>query len=282
MAQFRTIPLFTMVIGTIIDELGTAVSISWPWAAIMLGTMGIILVASPDLAPMVTATGPAEAPQSVFPLLVLVGYCALWLVANASIAVNWHRFLLRNDIPEGWEYLRVDWKVWRYVGNNVLISIIGALAFIACVAVMSIAGVAAWYGAVAGNTLGQSLLFLLALLALIPAFAFIGILMFRLSLKLPAIAVGDNYGLGDAWRDSRGNNMRLFRFTILLTLTAFVLGLGYMLVQLALVFFIGVDSPITTVVTLVVWGAVTWANSILMLTSLALLYSILGSGAEIK
>jgi len=38
--------------------------------------------------------------------------------------VNWHRYILLDEVPHGMERLRLDATVWRYVGNILLIALI--------------------------------------------------------------------------------------------------------------------------------------------------------------
>ena len=181
------------------------------------GTMCIVLVTQPELASLFTAAGAADVQLSGSAWFALGVYYAVWFVAICSMAVNWHRFLLRDDIPEGWENLRLDGKVWRYAGNSLLISLIAGLIFLAFFIVIVIAGLVmrALHGAAPGDPQAWSLAFVLLMLVSFAVSLLPLIFMFRLSIKLPAIAVGDDYGLGDAWRDSRGNNIRLFGFMLL-------------------------------------------------------------------
>jgi hypothetical protein len=281
MAHFRAIPVFSMTIGMLVDDFGKAVSICWPWMAIILATTGIILVMQPELAPVFSGSGAAydQLPGTAWIALGL--FYTVWFVAFCSMAVNWHRFLLRDDVPEGWEHLRLDGKVWRYAGNTLLLSLVTGLLY--AVFLIMIAGfVTAAVGAVAaGTTEGGGLAVALIILCTFAFSLFAITFMFRLSIKLPAIAVGDDYGLGDAWRDSRGNNIRLFGFMLLLMIPVLFMGLGQLFVHLALEFFMGAESLLKTVVTVLVWVAVTWVNMMFTFTGMALLYAVFANGAEI-
>lgn len=283
MARFRAIPVFSLVVGTLVDDFGKAVSICWPWMAVILAKMGIILVTHPELAPIITGGGEADAPLPGTAWLALAVYYAVWFVALCSMAVNWHRFLLRDDNPVGWEHLRLDGKVWRYAGNTLAISLIAGLILLVFFGVTLIAGVVvrSLHEVVPGNVWGWSLAFALLVVVSFVIVLLAIIFTFRLSIKLPAIAVGDDYSLGDAWRDSRGNNFRLFGFMLLLALPALFLGLGYWFVYFALGYLAGADSLLNVVITSLVSVGVSWINMMFTLTGVALLYAVFANGAEI-
>ena len=283
MVQFRAIPVFSLVVGTLVGDFGKAVAICWPWLAIVMATIGTILVMQPELAPVFTRAGAADAQMSSTAWLALGVNYALWFVAGSSMAVNWHRFLLRNDSPDGWEHLRLDGKVWRYAGSTLLISFIAVLVLVVFFIVIISVAILMRGGqsVVPNNPLALGLAFLL----LIPVSLAVGplliIVMLRLSIKLPAIAVGDDYGLVDAWRDSRGYNIGLFGFALLLVLPTLFLAIGHLLVDYTLGLLMGAESLLKTVVTALAWVAMTWVNMMFAITGLAMLYAVFANGAEI-
>lgn len=281
MAQFRAFPVFKLAIGTLVDNFGTAVSICWPWMAIILGMLGIILFMHPELTPQFTGDEAEYAQLSASAWTAMGAYYAVWWVANFSMAVNWHRFLLRDDIPEGWEYLRLDVKVWRYVGNHLLIALIGILVMLAVAALAGIAFWAMYFDDVPGNDKEWNVVFAVMLLAVLPVAVFAVIVMMRLGIKLPAVAVGYDYGLADAWRDSRGNNLRLLGFLSLLFLPSTVLGIVYLFVEFVLAFFMGAESPLGTALGVLISAALNWIGAMVMLTAMTLLYAVFGNGAEV-
>jgi hypothetical protein len=106
------------------------------------------------------------------------------IIAVCSMAVSWHRFILRDEPAGG---LRLDIHVLRYAGATVLIMlgmVIPALFFVA---------------------LATSLPPIMAILGL-PAIVLAGGLVTRLSVKLPAVALGNHsFTFKDAWAASAGN-----------------------------------------------------------------------------
>jgi hypothetical protein len=106
------------------------------------------------------------------------------IIAVCSMAVSWHRFILRDEPATG---PRLDSNVVRYAGNTVLIMLAMLL---------------------------PAMLFLTAMLFLPAAGALIGLplivlsggLATRASIKLPAVALGDRgFSFRDAWNASEGN-----------------------------------------------------------------------------
>jgi len=129
--------------------------------------------------------GPADpmAEELTPAALVQLASALVSVVAVCSIAVNWHRFILRDEVGHG---LRLDGNVMRYTGNTILIML--AVLFPSLLFLFVVPAVPA-----------------AATLAL-PALAAIGGAVTRLSIKLPAVALGNRaYSFRDAWKVSEGN-----------------------------------------------------------------------------
>ncbi|MFN4143548.1 hypothetical protein [Aestuariivirga sp.] len=113
---------------------------------------------------------------------VLTG--VLSLIAVCSMAVNWHRFILRDELGPS---LRLDSAVFRYAGNTVLIMmamLVPAVMVLAAVMLLPPAG------AIIG----------------LPLVVLSGGVVTRLSIKLPAVALGNGtFSFRDAWTASEGN-----------------------------------------------------------------------------
>lgn len=152
-----------------------AVRIGLLWAPIML-LAGFIefYTAVPDPRSQVLSAPPFV--QLAAGVIAIVGVC--------SMAVSWHRFILRDETAGG---LRLDTHVFRYAGTTVLIMLgmlIPAMLFL----VLSLA--APGIGSVMG----------------LPLIVLAGGLVTRLSIKLPAVALGNNdFSFKDAWKASEGN-----------------------------------------------------------------------------
>jgi hypothetical protein len=141
----------------------------------------------------------------------------------ASIAVGWHRLILRGERVTQAAYVRLDGVVWRYV--------LYALAFLLLErGTLLITAFLAEYLAI---DLDVSTSELLAAPTATAATMAIGLLVLpRLSLVMPAMALGERFSLRHAWRITRGNTLRLGAATALCMLPAVILA---MLVPLLMV-----------------------------------------------
>lgn len=130
--------------------------------------------------------GPSDpsVPQSGVATLVQLLTAAVSLMAVCSVAVSWHRFILRDETASG---LRLDSHVLLYAGNTLLILMAMFLpALIAVVGVVFVPPAAMLLG--------------------LAAMVLTGGAVTRLSVKLPAVALGDRgFGFRDAWAASAGN-----------------------------------------------------------------------------
>ncbi|MFM8746852.1 MAG: hypothetical protein ACKOED_09330 [Aestuariivirga sp.] len=152
-----------------------AVRIVLFWAPVLMA-LGVIelYVGPPDL----------EAREISSPLVVQLLTSLVSLLAICSVAVGWHRFILRDDTARG---VRLDKHVLLYAGNTMLILLAMFLPALITVIVGLIVPPAA------------------ALLGL-AALALSGGAITRLSIKLPAVALGDSrFSFRDAWGASAGN-----------------------------------------------------------------------------
>src|SRR6476646_3834517 len=92
-----------------------AFHMAWPWYAIVVP----VSLAFYLLLAAMTGGKPESSPALDFLVTFIVGATAM--LAAASIAVNWHRFILRDEVLRGTEVLRLDEVVWRYFGNMLII-----------------------------------------------------------------------------------------------------------------------------------------------------------------
>jgi len=151
-----------------------AARIALPWLPLLL----LCSIAEVYFAPPEAAPGeiPSIPPIQIATFLVS-------LIATSSMAVSWQRFILRDEVSRG---LRIDGNVLRYAGFNFLLliaTIIPSVLLLALALVESSAAVLA-----------------------LPAVVLIGGIVTRLSIRFPAISLGNHaFTFRDAWRASAGN-----------------------------------------------------------------------------
>jgi hypothetical protein len=176
-----------------------ALRIALAWFPVML-VCGIaeIYFAPPELKP---GEIPSVPPVQVATFLVS-------LIATSSMAVSWQRFILRDEVSRG---LRMDGNVLRYAGFSFL------LLFLTMIPTVLL--------------LAMSLIVPAAAILVLPAVVLIGGAITRLSIKFPAISLGErSFRFADAWKASEGNFWQCFGVFLL----SWVITLGGLLVLILL------------------------------------------------
>lgn len=137
---------------------------------------------------------------------------AVALVFSLWIAVAWHRFVLRG---EGGTSLLPPFhgpEALRYLGRSLLIGlVIAAVAAVLGMAIMPLGLM------LAGPLLGAMIS---SLLLMVPVF----MVMLRLSIPLPAIAMGQNIGFSEGWKATYGETGVFFGLALLLAVFSILLG----------------------------------------------------------
>jgi hypothetical protein len=253
----RQLPIFAALshaFSSVWDHRAVAFRISWAWYVIL----AIILAAGGQF----LGGRPAGDGQTLPPDTVAIefGMILIVLVINSSIAVNWHRFILLDEVPGHLESLRLDGRVWRYFGNTLLLVLgIGVVSVLAAFPLIFIA-------VAAGAMQLAPLAGLIAILA-VAAFVFL-----RLGIKLPAIAIdGGDFRFADAWRASAGNGFQiagLFLTAILLLLT-----LAFLVALVGLI-----DGFAAVVLGFVLQLAVNWFMTLFNISLLTSLYGFFVQG----
>ncbi|NOC45797.1 MULTISPECIES: hypothetical protein [unclassified Ruegeria] len=155
-----------------------------------------------DLPPGVTA-------GSAFVFVVVL--LAVMFVTMFWIAVSWHRFILMEEYPTGiLPTFRFD-RILAYFGRFLMLGILMVIAYIPM-------------GLVAA-ALGEGFAGL-SIILMIAYSVFLVVCFYRLSIILPAAAIGNPISLGEAWNNTSGVSGAI----LLLLLVAF---LFQVLVQLA-------------------------------------------------
>ena len=206
MRQLDVFGVYRHSLKSLRDHLPFAFNISWPWMALILP----FNIAANSYAVLNEPDYPEKMSAPLAFALITVGF--LSFLAFASIAVSWHRYVLLDEVPQGWARFRLDETVWRYVGNVILLFLILAAPTIA----LSLA--IAFVSSAVTNLLFIPLVG--ALVVGIMAFSF------QLGIKLPAIALGRrDYKFNNATTDTAGNFWNFVGLTCLMLLTLLAFGL---------------------------------------------------------
>ncbi|MCY1126455.1 hypothetical protein OU426_06260 [Frigidibacter sp. RF13] len=148
----------------------------------------------------------------VGPLLIVI---LVTSVVGVWIAVAWHRFILRVERPSSLLPAFNGDRMMAYFGRSFLIAL---LVIPAAVAIGFVAALLAY----AFQPFGESTMELVARVLFVVPLVF---LVLRLSVSLPAAALGESSGIGDGWRATIGQAADLLALSVILVVFGSLLAL---------------------------------------------------------
>ena len=225
--------------------------IGLPWILALTGINILDLLYFSKADPMVED----QSQIMVFPPAHII-IAALSLIVFSSIAVNWHRYILLDEITVSEKIFRLDRPVWEYAGRTFLIMLIAFMPTYLISAILF-------------KTMPT-----FSLLLAIP-FVVAGVFIMRMSVALPAIALyRKDIGIIAALRITQGNN---WQFAGLLALNAMIV-FATLLVLMVVVAVIAGASPTAARILAVALSVP--AKLFLSLFSVSLLSSLYGFFVE--
>jgi hypothetical protein len=245
--------IFIHSVRQVFGNFGAALRISGLLTLVQIAlvfVLGVQVLYSPD-------GGQAMMLAGNFPWVQLLLYLLLSVIAGLWIAVAWHRYVLREEDSGAFIPAWHGDRVWAYFAKSFLIGLaIGLVALVASVIVSLVAGLVPTGTAVTQNTMTA----VGTLVGLLIAWPVIYV-FYRLSPALPAAALGEPLGLGDAWRKMAGKGGVIF-----------VLALISIIVSVALawapVYLLGLTG-----VAALIWGVVVqWFNLMVGISIMTTLY----------
>jgi hypothetical protein len=185
MRKLSPFKAITHALNSVVTYRHVAIRIGMFWIPVLI-VLGLVEMWAGPPSPQSLESGSVNLVQIVSAGVSLVGFC--------SMAVSWHRFILRDELGSP---MRLDAPVWRYVGNSILIMLMVLVPVVILAVVLSqVAPVAS--------------------VLLIPVILVSGALISRLSIKLPAVALDRrDFGFRDAWNASAGNFWQLLGLFLL-------------------------------------------------------------------
>lgn len=268
----RKLPVFRALghaFRSTMDNIGFAFHISWPWV-LMLLPLNVATNLYLVLNGLETGGEPNPAMLGKF-FAVFIPLALASIVAYSSIAVNWHRYVLLDEIAQGWQRLRIDGLIWRYIGNFILIFLILLACGIpvgAAVGLISYLLTTLW---------GEEMLLVMLVPSVAALYALAFIAAYRLMVKLPAVALGRrDFSMGDAWRATKGNSLRLLGLLILFVLCLLLLTAGMFVIT----YLFGLLGTVGLSLAVAIQVMVNWVATILGVTLLTSLYGFFVEGRE--
>ena len=270
----RTLPVIKAInhaIKSTTDNIVFAFHISWPWILMLLplNVATNVYVILNDLQPQNEGEPDLAAIGKFF--MVSAPLAIASIIAYASIAVNWHRYILRDEIAQGWLRLRVDGLIWRYIGNFILIILLVMAGTLAAGIGFVLAGF------ILNAVFGETLMAVILIPAGIALYVYVIAVTYRLSVKLPAVALGRrDFSMRDIWTATEGNNWRLLGLLGLFSVCVALVGLGMLLGTLIFSNF----GTIGLSISIAIQVMVNWVATILGVTLLTSLYGFFVEGRE--
>ncbi len=262
MQKLPVIPAITHMWQSTVNNLWFALRAQWPWIVVTAVVItGLLWLSGAPMSQWGTDT-PIKMEDlppgrvGLFVLSIFLGII-LMLLAFSSVAVSWHRYVLLDEVPVGMQKLRVDATVWRYLGNLILI---GLLALMSMLPMLVLFGVLASISA----TLGIGVFMAYTLIVVTP-------IIYRLSIKLPAVALGRrDFKMGDAWHLSRGNWWQIVGVALIVSVITWVVGF---VMTLAASVLIGVLGPVFGFgISTFVQAIINWIFAVMGITLLTSFY----------
>jgi hypothetical protein len=270
----RTLPVIKAInhaIASTRDNLGFAFHVSWPWIVMLLplNVATNLYIVLNNLTPEKGAE-PDFAALGKF-LMVSAPLAIASVVAYASIAVNWHRYILKDEIAQGWQRLRIDSLTWRYIGNFILIFLlIMACGFGAGIGFLLV-------GFILRSIAGDTFMAVVLVPAAVALYFYAIIATYRLSVKLPGVALGrTDLSMRNAWDASEGNNWRMLGLLGLFIVCVAIVGL----VTLAATLIFNNFGTAGLSISIAIQVLINWVVTILGVTLLTSLYGFFIEGRE--
>ena len=201
----RSLPVFETVgqsLGYSFRNIGLMIRLSWFWS--------ILLVALFVAFQIEGRAGWDGVAIAVFAVLMIVYFVALY-----SIAVGWHRALLLGE-QTGWINFNAGRREAGYLGYMLLITLLSSLPLM--MTLILIAGVPSLSSGVS-----RGMLVFMETFVVLAAFVIMLLIMGRLHLVLPGVAVGDRrISIRQSLDLTRGNSWRILGGLLLISLIQIV------------------------------------------------------------
>jgi hypothetical protein len=256
----QAIRIFSHSIRQITGNLGPALRISaGPMILQYAVIFGLGALAFPDKVTLQRDLAAGHAPFGLIAAMIMVTlFCGTWM------AVAWHRFVLKAEMPAGPLPALHGERMVAYLGRSLLLGLaLVAVEFAGVILLMLVSGM---LGAIARS---------LAILVMIPGgVVLIGLLLtlfYRLSPMLPAAALGEDASLRMAWEATRGRDVTLFTLALIVLVTIVGLSLPQALFSLA-----------GLTIFAFAWEVVaSWAAALILLSVFTTVYGVCVQGREL-
>lgn len=207
--MFGVYELLRHAVFSVLRNIAAGFAFAWPWLI-------VLAITAAGLVSWVTASGfgqsPADKTQGLGPFIVAVTLgIAVYGTAFASIAVNWHRYVLLDDPSPGAARLRLDGYVWRYMWKAFQAVLLSFLVILVPAIIIAVV-----LALLTGYRVGQeqaelwSGAYWTSMFSNLVMTTLFGAVFFRYALALPAAALGrSEIGLFASWKLTSGMTMKM-------------------------------------------------------------------------
>lgn len=214
--------IFVLCLRQLFVNWKIALRLSWIWASVIIVSyLGFLLITRASFV-NITDDGGDNGMMAISHFLFLLMWLGLFFaftVGAASIAIGWHRYVLRGEIPGRFYVLPSKKTFWPYVwrglkiGLKVLIVIVLPLIFVSFV-IFSIMqeNILGSLGGISYSFIFASTVFGIILSTLVLW------VFFRLGLGLPGNAVGQDLRSGASWKLTHSASGALFTTAFLVAI----------------------------------------------------------------
>ena len=208
----RSLPVFETVgqsLGYSFRNIGLMIRLSWFWSILLVVLFVALTVPPSDAVQIEGRAGWDGVAIAGFAVLMIVYFVALY-----SIAVGWHRALLLGEQP-GWINFNAGRREAGYLGYMLLIALLSSLPMMTG---FLIAGALSLSSGVS-----RGMLVFMATFVGLAGFVIMLLIMGRLQLVLPGVAVGDRrISIRQSLDLTRGNSWRILGGLLLISLIQIV------------------------------------------------------------
>lgn len=200
--------ILTHALRMLIHAPSTTIRVLMPALVLVIGCSLAIALLAPDMIiPKQTINAPAE-PPTLQAALFFLTFGAVGLIGYALMAILWHRHVLLNG-SDRIEDLRPDRAIFvGYIWRAILVGLAQMVAAIPIAILIGILGGSMMYA----NPTGP----MATLLGLVASVIFVWVAM-RLSVVLPAAALGEPMRLGESWTTTKPISAALWGVALLLS-----------------------------------------------------------------
>ncbi|MEO1161988.1 MAG: hypothetical protein AAFW74_16350, partial [Pseudomonadota bacterium] len=235
--------IFALCLRQLLDNLPMAVRLSWFWLVVFglvyAGSFGIMFFAFWPPTSTEPPTGAWIAAMAIFFPLIL----AVAVIAYCTIAIGWHRYILRDEVPDRFYVARPEWPLFRYFWNIFKIFLIMLLFIIPTMIIATPVLGSLFTTTTQGQMPSPSAAIIMMVFVLILGTINTWIIL-RLGMILPATALGKTISIADSFRLTRPLAAQLFITTLCMVLLQFIPGA----LEQGLVFLAGPSTMMSTLI----------------------------------